>query len=101
MPALLQALDADREGPEGFLAALADAIRGVVTALVALSDPQLVVLGGTWGTHPAVVQAVSEHSISWSRKVPVRAARVATDPSLAGARVGALQDLQARFLSGR
>ena len=74
-------------------------IRGVLTALVALADPRFVVLGGTWGTHPAIVHAVSQHSMRWSREVPIRAASVATDPPLAGARVGALQDLQADFLS--
>jgi predicted NBD/HSP70 family sugar kinase len=99
VPALLQALDTDREGLDAPLAALVDAIRGVVTALVALADPRFVVLGGTWGTHPAIVHAVSQHSMRWSREVPVRAASVATDPPLAGARVGALQDLRADFLS--
>jgi predicted NBD/HSP70 family sugar kinase len=84
VPALLQALDTDREGLDRPLAALADAIRGVVTTFVALADPQFVVVGGTWGTHPVIVRAVSQQSIRWPRHVPVRAARVATDPPLAG-----------------
>jgi predicted NBD/HSP70 family sugar kinase len=105
VPALLRAvevdLDADADGGPAnrALAALADAISGVVMALVALADPQLVILGGTWGTHPVVVGAVSDRPVPWARHVPVRAARVATEAPLTGARHQALHDLRTIILT--
>jgi hypothetical protein len=72
---------------------------GVLSALVTLTDPQLVVVGGTWGTHPAVLQAVSDGSGRLPRRAPVRGASVATEPSLAGARHQALHDLRAVILT--
>jgi predicted NBD/HSP70 family sugar kinase len=97
--ALLRAIDADGRRADGVIAALADAICGVLGAVVALTDPQLVVVGGTWGTHPAVLQAVSDGSGRLPRRAPVRAASVATEPSLAGARHQALHDLRAVILT--
>jgi predicted NBD/HSP70 family sugar kinase len=40
--------------------ALSRAICGVLAAAVALADPDLVVVGGTWGSDPAVLDAISE-----------------------------------------
>jgi predicted NBD/HSP70 family sugar kinase len=99
VPALLRAIDADGHRADGVIPALADAICGVLAALVALTDPRLVVVGGTWGTHPAVLQAVSDRSGRLPRPAPVRGASVATEPSLAGARHQALHGLRAVILN--
>jgi predicted NBD/HSP70 family sugar kinase len=98
VPAVLRALEAGGDAG-GALAPLAEGVRGVVTALVALADPRVVVLGGTWGTHPALVDAVSAHPFRWSRDIPVRAARVAVDAPLAGARQRAVDDLRSAILT--
>ncbi len=95
--ALLRAIEEDPAG--GVLTALADAISGVMAALVALTDPQLVVVGGTCGTHPAVLEAVSDRSARLPRRVPLRAALITTEPSQSGAREKALHDLRAAVLS--
>src|SRR3954464_8902334 len=58
VPAMLGLLDSSSPAQDA-RAALAEAIGGVVAALVALSDPAAVVLGGTWGNHPALFPAVT------------------------------------------
>src|SRR4051795_11664499 len=94
VPALLSAVDAG-----GVLATLADAVCGVLAAVVALTDPQVVVVGGTWGTCPVVLQAVSDRSGRLPRSALVRAASVTSEPSLTGARHQALRDLRAVILT--
>lgn len=99
VPALLRAVDADHDGRNGMLASLARAVCGVATALVALADPRIVVLGGPWGTHPAVVDAVAAQFARHPRRVPIRGAKVTTEAPLTGARRQALQDLQRAILT--
>jgi predicted NBD/HSP70 family sugar kinase len=79
--------------------ALAHAVSGVLSAAVALADPQLVVLGGPWGTHPAIVEAVREDFGSQPRCVPVHPAAVSEQPSLRGARTHALEELRAAVVA--
>jgi predicted NBD/HSP70 family sugar kinase len=97
--ALLHAADADGHRTGGVLATLAEAVAGVIAALVALTDPQVVVVGGSWGTHPTVVRAVSERSSRLPRHVPLTSAQVTTEPALTGAREEALRDLRAAILN--
>ncbi len=97
--ALLRSVDTDDNRRGCVLAGLAEAICGVLAAVVALTDPQLVLLGGTWGRHPTVVQAVSEALAHQPRAVPVQAARVTTEPSLAGARHRCLHELRTLILT--
>src|SRR4051795_442890 len=99
VPALLRAADAATDLADGLLGALAEAVCGVLTALIALTDPQLVVLGGTWGPHPALLRAVSEALAHQPRAVPVQAAGITTEPSLAGARHHGLHDLRTCLLN--
>nr|WP_240978149.1 ROK family protein [Knoellia sp. DB2414S] len=73
---------------------IADAVAGVVAAVVAVSDPSVVVLGGSWGTEPAVLAAVRERIDSSPRPVPLRPADV-PDAALAGARADAVARLRA------
>lgn len=76
------------------LDALAAAIGGVLSALLALCDPEVVVLGGEWGTRAELIRAIEERVRSLPRRVGVRAAEVAAEPALAGARLHALGELR-------
>jgi predicted NBD/HSP70 family sugar kinase len=87
VPALLRA------GPE-VIADLARAISGVLSATVALSDPEVVLFGGPWGTHPPVLAAIASEFARAPRRVPVTAASVTDEPALAGAREAALRQLR-------
>jgi predicted NBD/HSP70 family sugar kinase len=72
--------------------ALATAVCGVLAAVVALADPAVVVLGGSWG--PALLPAIEVVFAADARTVPLRTAAVTGEPSLAGARHRALDDLR-------
>jgi predicted NBD/HSP70 family sugar kinase len=74
---------------------VARAVCGVLAAAVAFADPELVVIGGTWGTDPAVLDAIATGFRHLPRHVPIRAARVTDQPALAGARQHALDELRA------
>ncbi|HEX4089932.1 MAG TPA: ROK family transcriptional regulator [Trebonia sp.] len=82
------------DGPGGgVLAALARAIGGVLSSVVALCDPDLVVLGGPWGGRPTVVDAVRAAGVGLRRPVEVRAAVVTDSAPLAGTRAAAIRAL--------
>jgi predicted NBD/HSP70 family sugar kinase len=97
--ALRGRLDGSGASAQDVRAALAVAVGGVVAALVALADPAAVVLGGTWGTHPALLEAVTGELTRLPRQVAVRGARVVEEPSLTGARQQALRALRVAILS--
>jgi len=90
VPALLHAVEA-RPGPAP---ELGRAVCGVLSATVALADPAVVLLGGPWGHHPAVLAAVADEFSRAPRHVPVRAAALDDEPALAGAREAALRELR-------
>src|SRR3954470_11669003 len=98
VPAMLGLLDGSPPAQDA-RAALAEAIGGVVAALVALSDPAAVVLGGTWGNHPALFPAVTAELAGLPRHVAVLGAQVTAEPSLTGARDQALRELRAVILA--
>jgi predicted NBD/HSP70 family sugar kinase len=81
-------------GGAAVLAALSRAVAGVVAAAVALADPELVVVGGTWGPDPALLDALGVELRRLPRPVPVRAAQVTDRPALAGARDQAVAELR-------
>jgi predicted NBD/HSP70 family sugar kinase len=81
--------------------ALAAAVTDVLTAVVALTDPALIVIGGTWGSHPAILNSIATEFARQPRHVPVQAARLTNQPSLTGARDHALHELRAAILSQR
>lgn len=76
---------------------LAEAICGVLLALVTVSDPELVVLGGPWG--PAVLEVVSDHFARMPRNVPLRAPHATDSPELTGARADAVRALRSAVLT--
>ncbi|MFC3899250.1 ROK family transcriptional regulator [Lentzea rhizosphaerae] len=77
--------------PEADPAVLARAIGGVITALVTLADPEIVVVGGSWG--PSVLDEIRDECARLPRQVDLVAASV-EEPSLAGARAAALDLLR-------
>ena len=79
--------------------ALGQAISGVVAALVALADPQLIIIGGSWGSQPALLDAIVTAAAHLPRHAPIRAAEVLTEPSLAGARHDALGRLRSTIVA--
>lgn len=79
--------------------ALGQAISGVLAGVVALCDPELIVIGGSWGTHPLILEAITTAFTRMPRHVPVRAARLKAEPSLAGARADALTRLRLAIVS--
>jgi predicted NBD/HSP70 family sugar kinase len=99
VPALLSVVESGGDPATGVLATLADAVCGVLAAVVALTDPQVVVVGGAWGTCPVVLQAISDRSGRLPRSALVRAASVTSEPPLTGARHQALRDLRAVVLT--
>lgn len=88
------AIDVDRllGSPAATYEAIATAVGGVVAAVIALADPQEVVIGGPWG--PAVVDKVRAAIERMPRHVPLRAAEVTEEPVLAGVRAEALSRLR-------
>jgi predicted NBD/HSP70 family sugar kinase len=68
------------------------AVGGLIAALATLIDPEVVVVGGRWGTR--LVDAIAEEVGRSPRPVRVRAAVVEFEPSLAGARADALHRLR-------
>jgi predicted NBD/HSP70 family sugar kinase len=94
VPALLHAAAPDTESAAEVRNALARAVAGVLSAVVALTDPAVVLVGGSWGRHPSVLAAVAREFAHAPRDVPVQAAAVNDEPALAAARAAALQQLR-------
>lgn len=97
VPRLVALADGSSAQSRRTVATLATAVAGVVSAVVALADPAVVVLGGSWATHPAVVAAVRGRVDSSRRPVPVRPAEV-PDAALAGARAQATRSLREQLV---
>ncbi len=76
------------------LRALAAAVGGVVDAVVALADPEVVVVGGAWGSDAAFLAALRDRSQGRARAVTVTAAALRERPDLLGARAAALTELR-------
>jgi predicted NBD/HSP70 family sugar kinase len=76
----------------GVRAALGTAVAGVVAAVVALADPQEIVVGGTWG--PALVEDIRAAAARSPRRVDLRAAAGTAEPVLDGVRAEALARLR-------
>lgn len=81
------------------LGALARAVSGVLAGIVALVDPQLIVIGGPWGRSPDILDAIGRAASPYPRKVPIQAAAVTGEPSLAGARGAAIEQLRSAVVA--
>ena len=80
---------------------LARAVAGVLSAVVALTDPAVVLVGGSWGLHPSVLAAVAREFADAPRAVPVEAATVGDEPALAAARDTAVHQLRDAIVAAR
>jgi predicted NBD/HSP70 family sugar kinase len=98
--ALLRVVDepARSDDGAGVLTALATAVCGVLTAVVALCDPQIILIGGEWGRQPRVLNAIATHFEQLPRHVPVRPALIVDEPALTGARSQALNELRSTII---
>jgi predicted NBD/HSP70 family sugar kinase len=102
------AIDAERlltaaTGPEPRAAAtrrtLGQAVSGVLAAVVALTDPELIIIGGSWGSRPVILETITADTARLPRAVRVRGAEVTGNPSLAGARIDALSRLRSDIIA--
>ncbi|MEV4704350.1 ROK family transcriptional regulator [Actinoplanes sp. NPDC049316] len=80
-------------------ATLGRAVSGVLAAVVALADPTAVVIGGPWGSDPAILEAIRAGFAGGPRQVEIRAAVVRERPALAGARLDAARRLRADIVA--
>ncbi|MDA0168413.1 ROK family transcriptional regulator [Solirubrobacter taibaiensis] len=90
VPVLLRAVGADVDVRD----ALARSLAGVLSAVVALTDPAVVLIGGAWGSDPGVVEAIARELEDAPRGVPIEVASVNDAPALRAARETALQQLR-------
>ena len=102
------AIDAERlltaaTGPEPQAAttrhALSQAVGGVLAAISALSDPELIIIGGSWGSRPVILETIAADTARPGRTVPIRGAALTDNPSLAGARIDALCRLRSDIIT--
>jgi predicted NBD/HSP70 family sugar kinase len=96
---LLTAVSGEQPQADAIRHTLGEAVSGVLAAVVALADPELIVMGGSWGAHPLVLDAITTAFARMPRHVAVRAAKLRTQPSLAGARADALNRLRAAIVA--
>ena len=80
---------------------LAAAICGVLTATTALCDPEIIVIGGAWGTAEGIIEAIQRAFAQQPRTVPIQPALATDEPSLTGARSSAIAKLRADIISRR
>jgi predicted NBD/HSP70 family sugar kinase len=78
--------------------ALGHAVGGVLAAIVALTDPERVLIGGSWG--PAVLDSIRPAISGMPRQPTIQAARLTGEPGLIGARADALKRLRASVVNG-
>jgi predicted NBD/HSP70 family sugar kinase len=71
--------------------ALAHAVGGVLAAIVALADPERVIIGGSWG--PSIVDSIRAAVSGMPRHPTIQATRLTGEPGLIGARADALKRL--------
>ena len=91
---LLAAAAGDEPSAAATRDVLANATAGVLAALIAFADPRLVVIGGSWGSQPAILASITDAAAALPRHVLLQPAAVASEPSLAGARAEALRFLR-------
>ena len=81
--------------------AVAVAVCGVLAAAVAMADPAAIIIGGRWGAHPALMEAIDLAFAHCPRHVPVRTATVTEEAPLAGVRERAVHDLRSAITGYR
>ncbi|MFC7533969.1 ROK family transcriptional regulator [Actinoplanes sp. GCM10030250] len=79
--------------------AVARAVSGALSAIVALADPREVIVGGPWGSHPDMIDALRSAFAEAPRSTPIRAATLTEQPSLIGARRAAITGLRTAIIA--
>jgi predicted NBD/HSP70 family sugar kinase len=92
--ALTAGLTAPGRAGQATRAVLGAAVGGVISAAVALTDPAVVVIGGTWGVDPVAFEVVRTACDRLARPVALRPAVLTKEAPLAGARAQAVRDLR-------
>jgi predicted NBD/HSP70 family sugar kinase len=96
---LLAAVSGEQAQAESVRFTLGQAISGVLAAVVALADPELIIIGGSWGGHPLILDVIATASARMPRHAAVRAAKLTAEPSLSGARTAALSLLRSAIVA--
>ena len=86
-------------GAQALRETLGRAVAGVVAAIVALADPDVVLVGGSWG--PALLGAIGAAVAELPRGGRLQAAAATGEPALAGARIDAIERLRAAITATR
>lgn len=101
VPALIGAVEDRGSQSAHTRSALGAAIGGVLSALVALADPSVVIVGGSWGAHPLILDAVRTYSLTLPRAPLLQPASITAQAPLAGARERAVSALRASITNYR
>lgn len=86
-------------GPEPVADAVAAAVCGVLVTIISLTDPELIIVGGSWGTDERLLASVIELLQGQPRRTAVRPATEAADAPLTAVREFALTALRREVLA--
>jgi predicted NBD/HSP70 family sugar kinase len=78
---------------------LSQAVSGVLAAAVALPDSGLIIFGGSWGSHPVILEAITAEATRLPRPIPIQAASLTDEPALTGARTDAVSRLRSGIVA--
>jgi predicted NBD/HSP70 family sugar kinase len=78
---------------------LSRAVSGILAAAVALADSGLILIGGSWGSHPLILEAIAAEAARLPRPIPIQAATLTDEPALTGARADAVSRLRSRIVA--
>jgi predicted NBD/HSP70 family sugar kinase len=94
-------LDAAKRDPRAAsrVGVLADAVSGVLLAAVGYTDPERIVLGGSWGRLLAFTEALDARARNWPRSLPVVASALDEAADLRGARSRAVELVQSAIVA--
>lgn len=99
VPLLLRRLSGAGPDPAATAEAVAAAVCGVLVTIVSLTDPELIIVGGSWGTDEGLIEAVVERLRDQPRRTAVRAATTSADAPLTAVRAFALAALRREVLA--
>lgn len=88
-------------GPESArtIEVVARAVCGVLVTMISLTDPELIIIGGGWGTDPRLIAAVTDRLHDQPRRTVVRAATSSGDAPLVAVRDHARSALRREVLA--
>ncbi|MEP6650655.1 MAG: ROK family protein [Lapillicoccus sp.] len=98
--AVNHALQRDGKAGDRMRGAIAEAVCAVLQAAVGFADPQLLVMGGPWGTQPELLQSLRHQVEGWPRPLQLAEAGVHHEPDLYGARFHAVELLRDNIVNG-